>query len=212
MTNCDPRDSHAGSSHASFAPVLIGNSVLPCLVPEKQHTQMQVRNKGAWPGDRGNEASIGIEDMTIGVLATCIATGMVGCLAYYLERCRRKIAEAALVDTKKALELQVTARAAERTGRIRAEVEQALQNSEIITLRQQSEHESSHPPCIVQKKLREQLATPARTAAPEAAYPLAPIGHLQSCFSQRNGTPRQPLLARNARAKLVLRYTSAHPH
>ncbi|EIE25253.1 hypothetical protein COCSUDRAFT_35707 [Coccomyxa subellipsoidea C-169] len=143
--------------------------------------------------------------MTIGVLATCIATGMVGCLAYYLERCRRKIAEAALVDTKKALELQVTARAAERTGRIRAEVEQALQNSEIISLRQQSELESSHPPCIVQKKLREQLATPARTAAPEAAYPLAPIGHLQSCFSQRNGTPRQPLLARNARAKLVLR-------
>jgi hypothetical protein len=61
---------------------------------------------------------------------------------------------------------------------------------------------------ILQKKLREQLSTPASGAAPEAAYPLAPIGHLQSCFSQRNGTPRQPLLARNARAKLVLRYSS----
>ncbi|KAK9909115.1 hypothetical protein WJX75_007371 [Coccomyxa subellipsoidea] len=114
--------------------------------------------------------------MSIGVLAICIATNVVFCLVYYWERCHRKISEAAAVDMTTALDLQMKARAAERTGRIRAE-----------------------------KKLREQLSTPASGAAPEAAYPLAPIGHLQSCFSQRNGTPRQPLLARNARAKLVLR-------
>ena len=37
------------------------------------------------------------------------------------------------------------------------------------------------------------------------SFPLKPIGYLQSCFSQRNGTPRQPLLVPAARAKLTLR-------
>ena len=36
-------------------------------------------------------------------------------------------------------------------------------------------------------------------------YPLRPIGTLQSVFSQRNGTPRQPLIVPLARARLKLR-------
>ncbi|CAL8461760.1 g1291 [Coccomyxa elongata] len=95
---------------------------------------------------------------------------------YYWGRCRRKIAEASIADIKRALDLQVAARSAERTGRIR-----------------------------VEKRLREQLSAPLNSAGPEGAFPFQPIGYLQSCFSQRNGTPRQPLLACNARAKLVLR-------
>ncbi|KAK9861084.1 hypothetical protein WJX84_010409 [Apatococcus fuscideae] len=35
--------------------------------------------------------------------------------------------------------------------------------------------------------------------------PLRPIGILQSCFSKRSGTPRQPLLVPSARAMLRLR-------
>ena len=36
-------------------------------------------------------------------------------------------------------------------------------------------------------------------------YPLKPIGFLKSCFSQRNGTPRQPLLVERSRSSLTLR-------
>lgn len=37
-------------------------------------------------------------------------------------------------------------------------------------------------------------------------FPLRPIGTLRSCFSQRNGTPRQPLLVPAARSMLILRH------
>ncbi|KAL4447380.1 hypothetical protein ABPG77_007413 [Micractinium sp. CCAP 211/92] len=37
------------------------------------------------------------------------------------------------------------------------------------------------------------------------AFPMRPIGLLRSCFTRRNGTPRQPLLVPAARAKLTLR-------
>lgn len=39
---------------------------------------------------------------------------------------------------------------------------------------------------------------------------LEPIGILHSCFTQRNGTPRQPLLVDRARAKLVMRRGIPH--
>lgn len=39
----------------------------------------------------------------------------------------------------------------------------------------------------------------------QVAFPLRPIGLLHSCFSRRNGTPRQPLLVPAARARLTLR-------
>ncbi|KAK9846401.1 hypothetical protein WJX81_003049 [Elliptochloris bilobata] len=41
--------------------------------------------------------------------------------------------------------------------------------------------------------------------AATAPYPLRPIGAARSCFSQRNGTPRQPLLVPAARAVITLR-------
>lgn len=37
------------------------------------------------------------------------------------------------------------------------------------------------------------------------AYPLRPIGILRSCYNNRNGTPRQPLLVSSARSYLELR-------
>ncbi|KAJ9519430.1 hypothetical protein QJQ45_023071 [Haematococcus lacustris] len=37
-----------------------------------------------------------------------------------------------------------------------------------------------------------------------AVFAFRPIGYLQSCFTTRNGTPRQPLLVSQARARLVL--------
>ena len=39
----------------------------------------------------------------------------------------------------------------------------------------------------------------------QVAFPLRPIGIMTSCFSRRNGTPRQPLLVPAARARLSLR-------
>ncbi len=42
------------------------------------------------------------------------------------------------------------------------------------------------------------------------AYPMRPIGVAQSCFSRRNGTPRQPQLVPAARAVVTLR--CEHPH
>ncbi|GAQ90789.1 hypothetical protein KFL_006850030 [Klebsormidium nitens] len=65
-------------------------------------------------------------------------------------------------------------RAAERAGRIRA-----------------------------QKELREKVV-PAGTEGVSASYPFTPIGTLRSCFSTRNGTPRQPLLVPLSRARLTL--------
>ncbi len=63
-----------------------------------------------------------------------------------------------------------------------------------------------------QKRLRDlqggkQGAAPvdAKGAETFVAYPLRPIGTLHSVFSQRNGTPRQPLLVPLARARLKLR-------
>ncbi len=65
----------------------------------------------------------------------------------------------------------------------------------------------------LQRKLRELQgrnngsATPpdASSAGAPLAYPFRPIGTLQSAFSQRNGTPRQPLLVPLARARVKLR-------
>ncbi|XP_076904029.1 uncharacterized protein LOC143559289 [Bidens hawaiensis] len=37
----------------------------------------------------------------------------------------------------------------------------------------------------------------------ETTYPMSPIGTIRSCFSTRNGTPRQPLIVPLARARLT---------
>ena len=41
---------------------------------------------------------------------------------------------------------------------------------------------------------------------------LMPIGHIESCFTQRNGTPRQPGLATAARARLRLCWGAVPAH
>ena len=56
------------------------------------------------------------------------------CITYYWERCRRKVAEASLADIKRALDLQIAARSAERTGRIRVEVRQYMGKVPMIFL------------------------------------------------------------------------------
>ncbi|KAJ4823784.1 hypothetical protein Tsubulata_012106, partial [Turnera subulata] len=51
--------------------------------------------------------------------------------------------------------------------------------------------------------LRKALAQPKSENLEQNSYPMRPIGIVQSCFSTRNGTPRQPLLVPLARACLV---------
>ena len=53
---------------------------------------------------------------------------------------------------------------------------------------------------------------PGDTAAPGLHAGLLPIGHIESCFTQRNGTPRQPGLATAARARLRLCWGAVPAH
>lgn len=51
--------------------------------------------------------------------------------------------------------------------------------------------------------MRIALAQPKSDKLDMTSYPMAPIGIIQSCFSTRNGTPRQPLVVPFARACLT---------
>ncbi|KAK1420913.1 hypothetical protein QVD17_22878 [Tagetes erecta] len=53
-----------------------------------------------------------------------------------------------------------------------------------------------------QQDLRKAMLQP-KTDKLETTYPMAPIGVVRSCFSTRNGTPRQPLVVPLARARLM---------
>ena len=57
---------------------------------------------------------------------------------------------------------------------------------------------------------------PARSlrAAPQdgGGMTMSPIGHIESCFVDRNGTPRQPGLAPSARSRLRLRWGTSPEH
>mmetsp|Transcript_27482 Transcript_27482/g.69956 ORF Transcript_27482/g.69956 Transcript_27482/m.69956 type:complete len:336 (-) Transcript_27482:997-2004(-) len=46
----------------------------------------------------------------------------------------------------------------------------------------------------------------------QPAMGLTPVGHIESCFTHRNGTPRQPGLAPNARARLRVTWGSVPSH
>ncbi|TVU09625.1 hypothetical protein EJB05_43111, partial [Eragrostis curvula] len=84
--------------------------------------------------------------------------------------------EASLADaTEKA--------AAERRGRVRAQ--QSLRKA------------------LSERELRPDEGIPAKAPA-LTSYPMAPIGTVHSCFSTRNGTPRQPLVVPLARATVAL--------
>ncbi|KAK6151493.1 hypothetical protein DH2020_014128 [Rehmannia glutinosa] len=54
-----------------------------------------------------------------------------------------------------------------------------------------------------QQALREALRSPNSDKLESSSYPMAPIAVVHSCFSTRNGTPRQPLLVPLAKASLI---------
>ncbi|KAG8367687.1 hypothetical protein BUALT_Bualt16G0099000 [Buddleja alternifolia] len=54
-----------------------------------------------------------------------------------------------------------------------------------------------------QKALREALSGTNSNKNESSSYPMAPIAVVHSCFSTRNGTPRQPLLVPLARSSLI---------
>ncbi|CAL0330381.1 unnamed protein product [Lupinus luteus] len=62
-----------------------------------------------------------------------------------------------------------------------------------------------------QQALRKELTQPKSENLKLAYYPMSPIGTIHSCFSTRNGTPRQPLLVPLARASLVFNTTRVPP-
>ncbi|KAF7065638.1 hypothetical protein CFC21_071726 [Triticum aestivum] len=97
----------------------------------------------------------------------------------YRRRCDRLSAR--VRELEDSLADAVEKAAAERRGRVRA---------------QQS----------LRRALSEQGTSPdkGKPAKAPASYPTAPIGTVQSCFSTRNGTPRQPLVVPLARATVVL--------
>lgn len=81
-------------------------------------------------------------------------------------------------------------RAAERAGRIRAQ--RALRELQLRGAQPAPADATAQP------------LLPPSPSAP-APIPFVPIGILRSCFSDRRGTPRQPLLVPHARAHLRLR-------
>ncbi|XP_057421377.1 uncharacterized protein LOC130715314 [Lotus japonicus] len=62
-----------------------------------------------------------------------------------------------------------------------------------------------------QQALRKGLAQPQSENQKLNYYPMIPIATIHSCFSTRNGTPRQPLLVPLARASLVFNATRVPP-
>nr|AFK43160.1 unknown [Medicago truncatula] len=62
-----------------------------------------------------------------------------------------------------------------------------------------------------QQMLRKQLTQPKSENLNLTYYPMIPIGTIHSCFSTRNGTPRQPLLVPLARACLVFNTSRVPP-
>ncbi|KAD3066334.1 hypothetical protein E3N88_34213 [Mikania micrantha] len=61
-----------------------------------------------------------------------------------------------------------------------------------------------------QQDLRKAMAQP-KTDKMVTSYPMAPIAIIRSCFSTRNGTPRQPLIVPLARACLMFDTTLVPP-
>ncbi|CAN0911236.1 tRNA (adenine(37)-N6)-methyltransferase [Linum grandiflorum] len=96
--------------------------------------------------------------------------------AISLDRCRKKSEEleSKVEELELSLKSSVEKSAAERQGRIRA-----------------------------QQTLRKALAEQKSENMQHSSYPMVPIGTVQSCFSTRNGTPRQPLVVPLARASLM---------
>ncbi|PON52945.1 TsaA-like domain containing protein [Parasponia andersonii] len=95
---------------------------------------------------------------------------------------KSRVLDAEIQELQKSLKSSLDKCAAERQGRIRAQ--QALRNT---------------------------LAQPKLENSELISYPMTPIGIIHSCFSTRNGTPRQPLLVPLARACLAFNLARVPP-
>ncbi|KAK4604965.1 hypothetical protein RGQ29_013150 [Quercus rubra] len=107
-------------------------------------------------------------------LALAAALSASTALSFYMWRRKSRSLESKVAELEKSLKSSMDKCCAERQGRIRA-----------------------------QQALRKGLAHPQANNLELSAYPMAPIGIIQSCYSTRNGTPRQPLLVPLARACLI---------
>ncbi|XP_047311172.1 uncharacterized protein LOC124914625 [Impatiens glandulifera] len=104
---------------------------------------------------------------------TLSLTLAVATVSVFIWRRKSKVYEKRVRELELALKSSVNNCAAERQGRIRS-----------------------------QQALRKTLSQQKSDSFDSTCYPVTPIGIIQSCFSTRNGTPRQPLLVPLARARL----------
>ncbi|MBA0553805.1 hypothetical protein Golob_012954 [Gossypium lobatum] len=121
------------------------------------------------------------------ILALALATlfSASSAISFYIWKKNLIEWDSKMKELQKSLNSALEKCAAERQGRIRAQ--QALRKAVVAQPQAKSEN----------------LDIPS--------YPMAPIGIVQSCFSTRNGTPRQPLLVPLARACLVFDSTRVPP-
>lgn len=89
--------------------------------------------------------------------------------------------------------------ACSRLKRLRRLLKISREENELLSSERKNERQGR---IRAEQKLRERAT---ETSEGLVAYPLKPIGYLKSCFSQRNGTPRQPLLVHQSRSSLTLR-------
>ncbi|GMI94907.1 hypothetical protein like AT4G28020 [Hibiscus trionum] len=106
-------------------------------------------------------------------------------ISFYIWKKRQIDYDSKVKALQKSLNSALEKCAAERQGRIRAQ--QALRKAVVAQAQTKSENSDT------------------------TSYPMAPIGIVQSCFSTRNGTPRQPLLVPLARACLIFDSTRVPP-
>ncbi|KAI3801674.1 hypothetical protein L1987_29786 [Smallanthus sonchifolius] len=101
------------------------------------------------------------------------ATVSASAVYFWSKRREADLNDKIVSDLQKSLNESLKKCAAERQGRIRA-----------------------------QQDLRKAMLQP-KTDKLETTYPMKPIAIIRSCFSTRNGTPRQPLIVLLARARLM---------
>ncbi|KAI9125533.1 hypothetical protein K1719_002951 [Acacia pycnantha] len=134
--------------------------------------------------NRQNTDSSDLEATWSGFTVTLVlaAVSVTAAVSVYLFKTKIKALNSKLRELEASLKSSVEKCASERQGRIRA-----------------------------QQSLRKALTQPKSENVEMNYYPMAPIGIIQSCFSTRNGTPRQPLLVPLARASLIFNTTRVPP-
>ncbi|KAL6763893.1 TsaA-like domain-containing protein [Haematococcus lacustris] len=140
-------------------------------------------------------------------VACCLAAIAVSVrLARFLQALRAQLRE-----TKAALKQECVKRASDRTGRIRAEQEVLRLQLHLANQTRNQEPATQAPGSKAYNEGSSSTDTEgsssSRLGGPPVlpvGYFMKPIGHIQSCFSQRNGTPRQPQLVPAARCRLLL--------